>query len=88
MGDSNFLSAKSVPRKAGAHKGQHFPLNVLIGASLITKTVNIETHGDSVPCPMKEGGLVVQENEGKFTTAVVISGRPKEGQGSQNLGID
>lgn len=37
---------------------------------------------------MKEDGPIVQQNEGKFKAAVVISQRPKEGQASQNSGMD
>lgn len=62
-------------------------LSVLLGTSLITKTVNLETHGDSDPSPMKEM-VLLHKNDGKLTAAVLISGRPQKGQVSQNLGID
>jgi hypothetical protein len=59
MGDITFLSAKPVPRRAGTHKGQHFPFECFNWNISHQNTVNLETHGDSVPCPMKEGGPVV-----------------------------
>lgn len=37
-------------------KGSTDPLNVLVGTSLTTKTVSLETHGDSVLFPMTEDG--------------------------------
>lgn len=37
-------------------KGSMSPLVVLVGTSLITKIVSLETHGDSVLCSMKEDG--------------------------------
>lgn len=69
---------------------QHFPLNTLTGASLVKRheAVNMEMHGDCVPHPRKEGAPIVQQNEGKFTTAVVISQRPEDGQANKNSGID
>lgn len=73
-----------------AHIAQHFPLNVLIGTSLIKRheAVNMEMHGDCVPHPRKEGAPIVQQNEGRFIVAVVISQRPEDGQANKNSGID